>query len=122
MTKYYIECIFNILFSPIFYYWKKIINVDKINKPIHKLNINFKIVTLVGDYYQMGYQYGSLMKEDILYNYKLFDNFFDCLESEHMKRIPFISKDKNIHKSLDKLYNRCEPYIDENIKQFIKGM
>lgn len=122
MAKYYLECIFNILFSPFFYYWKKIIYVDKINTPIHKLNNNFKIVTLVGDYYQMGYQYGSLMKDDILYNYELFGNFLNCLESEHMKRIPFILKDKDIYKSLDKLYNRCESYIEENIKHFIKGM
>jgi hypothetical protein len=122
VAKYYLECIFNILFSPFFYYWKKIIHVDKINTPIHKLNNNFKIVTLVGDYYQMGYQYGSLMKNDILYNYNLFENFLNYLESEHIKKIPFILKDKDIYKSLDKLYNRCESYIDENIKQFVRGM
>lgn len=126
-TIYYIKCGINIILAKIFNYFKSI-NTHKPKKNVNKKELSdyLFLINLEGTYYEMGKQYGTLMKEIILRDNNKFINFMKSTQSVYMKRLNPIIKNKlqnnDVIEACYNMYLNCLYFLPQDITDYFKGV
>jgi len=128
LVIYYIKCGINILLAKIINLFKKVNEDKKIIKcNSKKLSDYLYLIKLEGTYYEMGCQYGELMKDLIKEEIEKFikfitenqDVFFSKMNPILKKKL---KKDANIMDASFQMYLNCLYFIPEEHIDFYKGM
>jgi len=123
---YYLKCAINIILAPIIKFFKKITEDKNINTNFKKLDQNLYLVKLKGTYFEMGEQYGLVMKDILKSDIEILINFIKENEDILLKKINPIIKKKmtkdNIMDACYIMYLHCINYIPDDISDFYKGI
>lgn len=113
---YYLKCAFNLAYS----YFASI----NIKKPkINIVNKYFYKVELNGTYYEMGLQYGMVMKNVLYKDINVSKKFIKENNDIFLKKIPYqFIKNKCIFDSIINLFKINEKYYNKDIINFMKGV
>tara|TARA_B100000035_G_C21034718_1_gene570263 strand:- start:3883 stop:4980 length:1098 start_codon:yes stop_codon:yes gene_type:complete len=114
---YYIKCAFNIVYS---YFGNN--NIKKENIEMVKVSKYLYKVSLCGNYFEMGKQYGEVMKKILIKDVKILINFLKDNQHIFNKKIPEKYKKQNIFESLIALYNDNVEHYNKDIIEFTKGV
>lgn len=113
---YYIKCAFNLTYSYFVNINIKKPKINVINKYLYKVELN-------GTYYQMGQQYGMVMKKVLNREFKIIKKFMKDNEDIFLKKIPYeLIKNKCIFDSIINLYQKNKKYYNVDIINFMKGV
>ena len=113
---YYIKCAFNYIYSYFVNIKIKRVKLDKVSNYLYKIKLN-------GSYYEMGCQYGKVMKKILYRDINISKKFIKDNEVTFLKKIPneFI-RNKSIFDSMINLYKLNEKYYNEDVINFMKGV
>ena len=113
---YYIKCAFNLGYSYFVNINIKKPKINVINKYLYKVELN-------GTYYQMGQQYGMVMKKVLNKDIKIIKKFIKENEDIFLKKIPYeLIKNKCIFDSIINLYEKNKKYYNVDIINFMNGV
>ena len=119
---YYLKCAFNILYS----YINRSNDIEeKTNKNVKKkikINDYLYIVKLYGTYYEMGKQYGKLMKSILLKDINKGKIYINDNQYFISKKIPEKYKKETIFETIIYYYNENLEYFNKDVLDFIKGV
>ena len=122
---YYVKCGLNMIFSYILNLFKKI-NNKKINNQLTKINDYFYVIKLEGNYYQMGYQYGIILKDLIIKDINIFKSFInknqDYFYNNLNDKIKSKLKNNNLLGASYLMFLECRENIPDFVIDYIKGM
>jgi len=123
---YYIKCGINILLAKIFNYFKSVKKHQPSQYDVKKISDYLYLVKLEGTYYQMGKQYGMLMKNVLKKDIDGMLNFIKNNENNLLKKLnPIIKKKMTNNNILDAcylMYLNCLYFIPKEIEDFYKGV
>ena len=122
---YYLKCGLNMLFSYILNLFRKVSN-KKINNKLTKVNDYFYVIKLEGNYYQMGYQYGTKLKNLIIKDINKFKSFINSNHNYFYNnlnnKIKSKIKNTNLLEASYLMFLECKKDIPEFVIEYIKGM
>ena len=113
---YYIKCAFNLAYSYFVDIKIKKPKINVINKYLYKVELN-------GTYYQMGEQYGTIMKKVLNRDIRILKKFIKDNEDIFLKKIPYeFIKNKCIFQSMTSLYEKNKKYYNIDIINLMRGV
>ena len=118
---YYIRCAFNIMYS---YCNKGNGVIQKFTNKGNKIKINdhLYIVKLYGSYYQMGQQYGILMKDIITKDLEKSISFIEKNQHYFMRNLPKKFRKGDIFQSILYYYGENKKYLNSAVLEFMEGV
>jgi hypothetical protein len=124
---YYIKCGINIILARICSYFKKIKKEESYaNYDVKKLDDYLYLVKLEGSYYQMGKQYGLLMKKVLQNDVNGILNFIKDNERGILRKLNPIIKNKmksdDIFEACYLMYLNTLDFIPQEIHDYYKGV
>lgn len=120
--NYYFKCFKNILYSYIQYPQIENMNSKKNQNKIQKINKYLYLVKLKGSYYEMGIQYGKMMKKILQNDVLVLKKFLNENNDIYYPKIPEIYRKNNLLDSLLNYYINIESYLNKDILDFNQGL
>lgn len=120
--NYYFKCLTNIIYSYINYIQIENINVKDNKHKIQKINKYLYLIKLKGSYYEMGIQYGKMMKKILQNDVSILKKFLNENNDIYYNKIPKIYRKNNLLDSLLNYYICIELYLNKDVIDFNQGL